>query len=117
MTKKRKRNSHRRPRYPTDLNDRRWREIEALILEPKAMGRPREVNLLRVVDGVLYLRGPGVRGGYCPSIISRRGRRSMATFAAGARLQSGRTYTTRCERGCARKRAATSPRQLPALSG
>jgi len=59
MTKRRKRNSDRRPRYPTDLNDRRWHEIEALIPEPKAMGRPREVNMRRVVEAVLYVTRAG----------------------------------------------------------
>lgn len=59
MTKRRKRNPNRRPRYPTDLNDRRWNEIEALIPEPGAMGRPSEVNMRRVIDAVLYMTRAG----------------------------------------------------------
>lgn len=59
MTKRQKRNSNRRPRYPTDLNDRRWNELKALIPEPGAMGRPREVNMRRVIDGVLYVTRAG----------------------------------------------------------
>lgn len=59
MTKKRKRKPNKRPRYPTDINDRRWNEIESLIPVQGVMGRPREVNMRRVIDAVLYITRAG----------------------------------------------------------
>lgn len=59
MIKRRKRHSRKRPRYPTDLNDRRWKELEALIPAPGVMGRPREVSMRRVLDAVLYVTRAG----------------------------------------------------------
>jgi putative transposase len=59
MTKRHSRHPNRRPRYPTDLNDRRWHEIKALIPAQQVMGRPREVSLRRVLDAVLYITRAG----------------------------------------------------------
>lgn len=46
-------------RYPSDLTDKQWQEIELLIPPPKPGGRPREVNMREVLNGIFYL----VRGG------------------------------------------------------
>ncbi len=59
MAKKRRKNTNKRPRYPTDINDRRWNELEPLIPAQGKMGRPREVNMRRVIDAVLYITRAG----------------------------------------------------------
>lgn len=59
MTRKQPRHPNRRPRYPTDLSDRRWREIQALIPAQGVMGRPRQANMRRVLDAVLYMTRAG----------------------------------------------------------
>ncbi len=59
MIKRRKRHSRKRPRYPTDLNDRRWKELEELIPAQAVMGRPRKVSMRRVLDAVLYVTRAG----------------------------------------------------------
>ena len=59
MTRKQPRHPNRRPRYPTDLSDRRWREIQALIPAQGVMGRPRQVSMRRVLDAVLYMTRAG----------------------------------------------------------
>jgi putative transposase len=59
MSRRQRSHPNRRPRYPTDLNDRRWREIEALIPAQQVLGRPREVSLRRVLDAVLYITRAG----------------------------------------------------------
>jgi putative transposase len=44
-----------RGRYPSDLTDEQWTRIERLIPPAKPGGRPREVDLREVVNGILYL--------------------------------------------------------------
>ena len=41
--------------YPSDVTDGQWRLIEPLIPPPKPGGRPREVDLREVVNGILYV--------------------------------------------------------------
>lgn len=41
--------------YPSDLTDAQWKRIEPLIPEPKPGGRPREVDMREVINGILYL--------------------------------------------------------------
>ncbi len=48
-----------RPTYPSDLTDAQWKLIEPLLPEAKPGGRPREVDLREVLNGILYL----VKGG------------------------------------------------------
>lgn len=55
MSKRSKKSSKTRPRYPSDLNDKKWKVIQALIPEQKGLGRPREVNMRRVLDALLYI--------------------------------------------------------------
>lgn len=45
MSRRRQKHLNRRPPYPTDLSDRRWREIEGLIPAQGTMGRPRQVSM------------------------------------------------------------------------
>lgn len=53
--------------YPTDLTDQQWAVIEPLL--PKALpgGRPRSVDMRRVVDAVLYLVKTGCQWRLLPS--------------------------------------------------
>lgn len=48
-----------RTSYPSDLTDEQWRLIEPLIPKPGFGGRPRVVDMRRVVDAVLYLSRTG----------------------------------------------------------
>jgi len=48
-----------RPRYPTDLNDRKWEEVKGLIPVKKSMGRPRKVSMRRILDAVFYVTRAG----------------------------------------------------------
>jgi putative transposase len=48
-----------RPRYPTDLSDGKWREVQGLILAQKRLGRPREVSLRRVLDALFFITRAG----------------------------------------------------------
>ena len=43
-----------RKAYPTDLTDKEWDILKALLPEAKPGGRPRSVDLREVVNGVLY---------------------------------------------------------------
>lgn len=44
-----------RKSYPSDVTDRQWRLIEPSIPPPKSGGRPREVDIREVVNGILYV--------------------------------------------------------------
>ena len=46
-------------RYPSDLTDREWTLIEALIPPAKRGGRPRQVDVREVMNGVLYVLATG----------------------------------------------------------
>jgi len=41
--------------YPTDMTDAQWQAIVRLIPPAKDGGRPREVNMRSLVDGIFYL--------------------------------------------------------------
>ena len=41
--------------YPSDVTDGQWKWIAPLIPPPKPGGRPREVDLREVVNGILYV--------------------------------------------------------------
>ena len=45
--------------YPTDLTDAQWKRIEPLIPDAKPGGRPREVNMREVINGILYINRGG----------------------------------------------------------
>lgn len=42
-------------RYPSDLTDKQWEKIKPLIPPPKSGGRPREVDMREVFNGIFYL--------------------------------------------------------------
>lgn len=46
-------------RYPTDLTDKEWSEIEAMIPPAKRGGRRRKVDVREVLNGVMYVLGTG----------------------------------------------------------
>ena len=43
------------PVYPTDLTDAQWRTIARLIPPAKPGGRPREVDMRAVINGIFYI--------------------------------------------------------------
>jgi len=46
---------HMQPVYPTDLTDAQWRTIARLIPPAKPGGRPREVDMRAVINGIFYI--------------------------------------------------------------
>jgi transposase len=46
-------------RYASDLTDREWELIAPLLPPPSAIGRPRRVDLRRVVEAILYMASTG----------------------------------------------------------
>jgi hypothetical protein len=65
-------------RYPTDLTDEEWSQIEPLLPKPAKTGRRRTVDLREVVNAIRYL----ARSGCGWRRIFRPGRRS--TGGSGA---------------------------------
>jgi hypothetical protein len=49
--------------YLTDLTDAQWAFIEPIIPPQEGPGRPREVDLRRVIDAIQYLDRTAVSGG------------------------------------------------------
>jgi len=47
--------AHMKRVYPTDLTDAQWRTIARLIPPAKPGGRPREVDMRAVINGIFYL--------------------------------------------------------------
>ena len=48
-----------RTSYPSDLTDDQWQLIEPLLPKPGFGGRPRTIDLRRVINGILYLSRTG----------------------------------------------------------
>ena len=45
--------------YPSDVTDLQWEIIAPLIPEAKSGGRPREIDMRQVVNGILYINRGG----------------------------------------------------------
>ena len=56
----------REKRYPTDLNDNEWNVIKQYMPEDKGTGRPREVDLREVINGIFYVLKTGCPWRYLP---------------------------------------------------
>lgn len=54
------------PIYPSDLTDAEWALQAPLIPAAKPGGRPRSVNLRRIVNGLFYLLRTGCAWRYLP---------------------------------------------------
>jgi len=52
--------------YPSDLSDREWSLLEPLLPAAKQGGRPRSVDLRRILNGVFYLLRTGCAWRYVP---------------------------------------------------
>ena len=48
-----------RKAYPSDVSDAEWQMIEALLPAVKGIGRPREVDLREIVNGIFYVLWEG----------------------------------------------------------
>lgn len=54
-------------RYPSDLTDEQWNAIKDLIPPQKpGRGRPRFIDLRRVIDAILYIERTGCQWDYLP---------------------------------------------------
>jgi putative transposase len=54
------------PRYPSDLTDAQWQEIEPLIPPAKPGGRPRETDMREVLNAINYLLRTGCQWRFLP---------------------------------------------------
>jgi len=59
-------------RYPSDLTDAEWEQIEPLIPPAKRGGGKRRVNLREVVNGVMYVLSTGCQWRYIPKDLPPR---------------------------------------------
>jgi transposase len=59
-------------RYPSDLTDKEWRQIEPLIPPARRGGRRREVEVREVVNGLLYVLGTGCQWRAIPKDLPPR---------------------------------------------
>jgi len=53
--------------YPSDLNDADWAVLKPLIPAAKPRGRPRSVDVRRIVKGIFYVLWSGRAWRYLPS--------------------------------------------------
>ena len=60
-------------KYPTDLNDSEWDVIKQYMPEDKSTGRPREVDLRDVVNGIFYVVKTGCPWRYLPKNFPKWG--------------------------------------------
>jgi len=92
-------------RYPTDLNDKKWAIIRTLLPEASPNGRPRTIDLRKLINAILYLVRSGcawrllphtfpawqtVYGYYRKWTKERLWQRIHDTLRAGIRQKAGR---------------------------
>jgi hypothetical protein len=73
--------------YPSDLTDAEWALLAGLLPPATPGGRPRPVDLRRVVNGLFYLVRPAVPGAISRATMAR-GPRSITIF--GSFVATGR---------------------------
>jgi transposase len=56
-----------RKTYTSDLTDAEWAQIEPLLPDDKAVGRPREVDLREILTAIYYRADNGVKWRNLPS--------------------------------------------------
>ena len=59
-------------RYPSDLTDEEWSEVERLIRPAKRGGRRREVDVRKVLNGIMYVLSTGCQWRYIPRDLPPR---------------------------------------------
>jgi transposase len=59
-------------RYPSDLTDDEWALVEPLIPPAKRGGRPREVPVRDIVNGIMYVLSTGCQWRYVPTDLPAR---------------------------------------------
>jgi len=87
--------------YPSNLTPAQYQYLSPLIPEPKPGGRPREVEILQVLNAIFYVLVEGVRwrslpGDFPPIALwaFKKGRRYIHTFASGEKTARGCRCTT-----------------------
>lgn len=50
-----------RKAYPSDLSDAEWQEIRLLLPVESSIGRPRQVDLREIINGIFYILSEGCR--------------------------------------------------------
>src|ERR1700731_2161100 len=59
-------------RYPSDLTDEEWAQVEHLIPSAKRGGRRREVDVREVLNGIMYVLSTGCQWRYIPRDLPPR---------------------------------------------
>jgi transposase len=59
-------------RYPSDLTDAEWAQVEYLIPPAKRGGRRREVDVREVLNGIMYVLSTGCQWRYIPRDLPPR---------------------------------------------
>jgi transposase len=59
-------------RYPSDLTDEEWAQVEHLIPPAKRGGRRREVDVREVLNGIMYVLSTGCQWRYIPRDLPPR---------------------------------------------
>lgn len=71
-------------RYPSDLTDREWEEIEPMIPPAKHGGRHRSVDVREVMNGIMYVLSTGCQWRYAP----KKGGANRQTLRPRQRLRN-----------------------------
>jgi hypothetical protein len=77
-------------RYPSDLTDEEWSEVKGLIRPAKRGGRPRDIDVREVLNGILYVLRTGCQWRYVPRDLPPRARCMV--------ISNGGTTTGRSEK-------------------
>ncbi len=64
--KKRKGRKHKQRKHNIDMSDAQWKIIKPLLPPPNTVGRPREADLRRVINGIFYVTKTGTQWRHLP---------------------------------------------------
>ena len=89
--------------YPTDVTDRQWDVIKEL-LPVSCTGRPRQLEMRQILNGLLYVVVGGIKWRMLPHEYPKMnipsGRVFTTISAAGVTWGYGNAFTTPCEPCC-----------------
>lgn len=105
------------PVYPSDLTDAEWALLAPLLPPARPGGRPRSVDVRRILNGLFYLVRSGCAWRYLPChAITARGRRSFTPSANGDRPASGNSSIADSGNWRANERDGSRRPALPSLT-
>jgi hypothetical protein len=89
-----------RKAYPSDVTNAEWQIIERLLPNAQGTGRPRQVDLREIINGIFYVVREGCSSREPYRMTYHLGKPYITTFGIGSVWECGRKFTHNCDNKC-----------------